>query len=117
MDIFKDLFKPQEKKKVEDQMRVAERSLDHVGMIARKCLEIPVFEQYRKDFQRAQDSMLESMIAYNKSFVQDDRGDTTKYALTMVRLFTKLEDFKSLLRKVENDAKKDLKKEEKDSEK
>lgn len=109
-----DLFKPKKDiLETEDEIMAAERSLNMVGDIARKCLQYDDFGQYKRYYERVESELVETMIKYTKNFVESDKGDCTKYALTMVRLMTKLQDYRFLLRQVELDSKKDVKKEEK----
>lgn len=106
---IRDLFKADSAKEAQEQIHRAQDALDKAAVMAKKCLGMPDFIEYRKDFERAEATMVDTIITYTKSFVESEHGDTTKYALNMVRLVTRIQDFRHLLRSVENDAKRPVK--------
>jgi len=107
---IQDIFKISNSKEAEQEIREAERAIDMTGDIARKCLQYPDFDIYRRDFKRAEDSMINAMIAYTKHSVENGNVTIEKYGMVMMRIVTKLEAYRALLVKVENNAKKDIKK-------
>ncbi len=99
MDI-QELFKPKEKLTAA-QIAEAEKALNLAGEMARQCLELKDFKIFKEKYQDAEAKMVSTMISYTKNFVESANGDVNKYAITMVRLFTKLENLRYLLDTVE----------------
>lgn len=95
------LFKDKELQKLKD----AEESLRIVSDKARQCLGYDDFKSYRDSYVRAESGMLDAIINYTNNFVQSEHGDVNKYAITMIRYITKLQDLRSLLNTIETDAK------------
>ena len=101
---LKKIFQSEGARQIED----AEKSLDLTGDIARTCLATETFKTYRRDYEETEAHLVDTMILYTKNFVESDKGDLTKYALTMVRLMTRLQDLRYLVKRVESDAKKGI---------
>lgn len=80
------------------------RQLNIVGEIARKCLTLQEFETYRREYEEAERKVLDDLIDYTQLYIQNPNGDVVKYAFTVVRLLTRLQDYRSLLKKVTNNA-------------
>lgn len=102
---LRSLFVKNEQKSPEE-LAAAERELDLTGDLARKCLTHEDFNLYKKSYVKTEASLIDSMMIYTKNFVESDHGDVMKYALTMVRLFTKLQHLRYLIKNVEEDSKK-----------
>lgn len=106
---FEDMFEQQ----TEDQKAVLAKANDEakaavkaVGDSARSCINTEAFQSYKRDFERAQDKIVDAMIEYTQIFFSDDNGNIATYGAKMARYITKLQDLKALLTVVENDAKK-----------
>lgn len=108
---IRDIFKAEVAEQAQEEIRRAQEAMDKAALMAKKCLSMPDFIEYRKTFERAEAGMVDTIISYTKSFVESEHGDTTKYALNMVRMVTRLQDFRHLLKSVETDAKRPVKKE------
>lgn len=91
-----------------EKQKEAETSLNLAGDAARKCLSHDDFKRYKAAYEKAEEEMIDLMISYTKNFVESDKGDTGKYAMTMMRLVTKLQDFRALLWDIERDSKRGL---------
>jgi len=103
---LKSVFTSKSQREIEAQLKEADRMIDLTGDIARQCLDYDSFKAYRETYKRTEESIVSTMITYTKNFVESDKGDTTKYALTMVRLLTKLHTLRYLLTSIEADARK-----------
>lgn len=89
-------------------MKEAEESLSLASDMARNCLSMEQFKLFCDSYKRAEATVVDSIILYSKTFVESDKGDTTKFALTVVRLCTRLQDLRYLLNSVENGARKGI---------
>lgn len=108
IDKIRSLFQPQDQKKNEQSIKDAEDQLRGLGELARKCLEAQDFKIYRVSYERTEASIVDALISYTKHFVENPGGDVTKYALTNVRLLTKLENLRFLLNSVQSDVRQDI---------
>jgi len=102
---IRDIFKSADQKESEAQMKSAHQSLNIVGDMARKCLEFDDFKHYRKEYEEAEKRVIESLITYTKNFQESDKSDIGKYAFTVARLITRLQDHRHFLNKIELEAK------------
>lgn len=103
---LKKMFVTKEEQEVKTLMIDADKALSITGELARKCLSYPDFKIFRESYERTERTIVDSLIIYTKNFVESPNGDITKYALTNVRMLTRLQDLRHLLRLVENAAKK-----------
>lgn len=107
-DLLKNIFATKDEKELAASMKEAEKALDMTGDIARKCLGHEDFRTYREAYERTERITVDSLILYTKNFAEADKGDMQKYALTCMRLLTKLQDLRYLVRSIETDSKKGL---------
>lgn len=91
-----------------DQVKEAEKAIDVSGDIARNCLANEDFKLFKDSYARAEVITIDAIIGYTKNFVESENVDLQKYALTIIRLTTKLENLRYLIRTVENTAKKNV---------
>lgn len=110
--IFQDIFKPRDAKEVEKKLKTAEHAMQVASDRARRCLSMEEFKAYRDSFQRASDSLLDALIAYNHQFSISDNGDLNKYAMKVNRLLTKAQDVRELLNTIDTASKRAVKKDE-----
>lgn len=104
MDLKK-LFQPKNKELQDKDIVEAVRMLDLTAKKARKCLEFEDFKHYKTAYIQAEAASIDSLISFAKSFVETPGGDVSKFALTVVRVTTKIETLRYLLRSIENSAK------------
>lgn len=107
-NLLKNIFLTKDQKELNKQLQDAEKSIDLTGDIARKCLGHEDFRLYREQYKRTEASTIDALITYTKNFVESPTGDITKYAMTTMRLLTKLQDLRYLVRSIEIDSKKGL---------
>lgn len=107
-DLLNNIFATKDEKELAQKLKDAEKSIDLTGDIARKCLGHEDFRQYREQYKRTEASIIDALISYTKNFVESPTGDITKYAMTTMRLLTKLQDLRYLVRSIESDSKKGL---------
>ena len=100
-----ELFQHDKNRVAHQDLEPTGKEMDKLALMAQKCLDSTDFVVYRKQFERVEASMIDSIITYTKAFVESDSGDTTKYALNMVRIITRFQDLRSLLKRVETDSK------------
>lgn len=112
---IKDIFKRQTAKEVEEALVAADKTLDVTGDLARRCLSSEDFQHYRRMYASAESSIIDALIIYTKNFAEGGVGDVTKYAFTVMRMLTKLQHLKHLIKSIESDAKRGLS-EEKENE-
>lgn len=93
--------------KPEKEVDEQERSLDRVVSRAKICLNNKDFEEYRKEFVKAEAKMIDSMISFTNIFMGQASGDMSFYGAKIARMITKLSDLRSLVDAVENDARKE----------
>lgn len=98
---LKDIFKP----KSDKDIKAANDMLDLTAQIARKCLEHADFKTYKDSYERTEKATVDSIISYSKSFIETPGGDVSKFAMTIIRLATKLESLRYLVKTIENSAK------------
>lgn len=103
--MFQDLFKPTDEAKDKKAIKSAEASLQIVIDRAKRCLSMEEFKSYRDSFERAEDGIMDSLIAYTHHFSLSDEADITKYAMKVSRLITKVETLRMLLINIETKAK------------
>jgi len=109
MDFFKlkRLFNKEAEK--DNVINEAERLIVNTGDIARKCLTHEDFRLYRDAYIRTERASVNALILYTKNFVENPGGDINKYAITCMRLLTRIQDLRALLNNVDNDAKREEK--------
>lgn len=89
---------PEEK---ENDLKESTRLLNVTAARARACLNNPDFIQFKQDYIAAEARVLNDMIAYTDAYVASPNGDVVKYAFTILRLITRLKDYRSLISKVD----------------
>jgi len=99
---IKSLFKPKDSKEIAQ----AEKDIALTAMIAKKCLEYDDFKLYKASYERTEAATINSLLTFTKEFIETPGGDINKYALTTMRLLTKLESLRYLVRTIENNSKK-----------
>jgi len=109
---FEDIFKTNEVDA--ESIKEAAKKIDEAGKAARKCLTLQEFQIYRQAFEKAQEAIINKMIQYDSAFFASEHGDMPKYGATMARFVTKIKDLRILLNKVEGDANRSVKNEEKE---
>jgi hypothetical protein len=102
---IRDIFKSADQKESEAQIKSAHQSLNMVGDMARKCLEFEDFKHYRKEYEDAERGIVDALIVFTKNFHESDKSDIGKYAFTVSRLITRLQDYRHLLNKIDREAK------------
>jgi hypothetical protein len=107
MTDIKNLFQP---KKDDKEIAQAERMLDLTAEKARICLSQSDFKIFRESYTRTESAMIEALISYSKNYIEGN-GDLSRYALTMMRICTKIETVRYLLRTIESQAKRNTDKE------
>ena len=108
--IFSEMFKPRDAKEVEKKLKTAEHAMQVASDRARRCLSMEEFKAYKDSFQRASDSLLDALIAYNHQFSLSENGCIEKYAMKVNRLLTKAQDVRELLNVIETASKRGVKK-------
>jgi len=97
-----------DERQTKKELAQTEEKINIAGDVARACLGNENFGVYRKRYQDASDTLMDTLISYTKRFVEGDGGDITKYALTVVRMITKMQHLRYLLKTVEIDSKRGL---------
>lgn len=97
---FDEMFKAEEKP---DQQIDEQISL--VGDIARVCLAMEEFKSYRKQYEAAEQKMVQTMLMLTESF-NAGRVDLTTYGAKMLVYMTRVKDLRMLLDAVLVDSKK-----------
>ena len=81
------------------------------GDIGRVCLGLPQFKQYRDQYAKMEQKVIDELILEAANFCVS--GDSTeKFGAKCLVKLTRIRDLRSLVSKVENDAKKDVEKKE-----
>lgn len=104
-DLLKNVFRIKDREK---EIKEAEKAIDLSGDIGRICLAYPDFKSYRESYERTEKITIDALIGYSKNFIESPHGDLNKYAMTTLRLLTKLETIRYLVRSIESDSKKGL---------
>lgn len=107
-DLLRNIFPNKDVKRTQQEISEAEKALVITGDIARRCLSHEDFRTYRESYERTEKTTVDALISYTKLFVESPNGDITKYALTTMRLLTKLQDLRYLVKSIESDSKKGL---------
>ena len=81
-----------------------QKKLHSIGESARACLNTGVFVNYKEQFEKAYDNILDAMIKYTNDFCADPNGNVSLYALKMARYVQKIQDLKILIKQVEVDS-------------
>ena len=97
-----------DEQKISNRLKDVDTELDHAGDLARKCLQYDDFKSYRKIYEKTESSLVDVLILYTKNFVESETGTIDKYAITVVRLITKLQNLRYLLKKIDSDSKRGL---------
>lgn len=83
------------------------------GDIGRLCLGLPQFKQYRDQYEKMEQKVIDEMIIDAANFCVS--GDSTeKFGAKCLVKLTRLRDLRSLVTKIETDAKKGIDKKEKE---
>ncbi len=81
------------------------------GDLARSCLSLPQFKQYREQYEKMEAKVIDEMVQEAASFCAS--GDSIeKFGSKCLVKLTRIRDLRSLVTKIENDAKKDMPKKE-----
>ena len=81
------------------------------GEIGRLCLGLPQFKQYRDQYAKMEQKVIDELIIEAANFCVS--GDSTeKFGAKCLVKLTRIRDLRSLVSKVESDAKKDVEKKE-----
>jgi hypothetical protein len=112
---IKDIFTRRPATDIQEALAEADKVLDVTGDMARVCLSSEDFQHYRKMYQHAEAAIMDTLIIYTKNFAEGPSGSTEKYAFTVMRMLTKLQHLKHLIKSIESDAKRGLS-EEKENE-
>lgn len=99
-------------KHAEEKIEKAELAIQASSDRARRCLELEEFKSYTESFKHAEDAVMDALISYNNQFSVSEGGDVFKYAMKVNRLLTKAEVARQLLKTVESQAKRGVKKKE-----
>jgi len=102
---FNDMFKPQDVKALEKADKQVEEKLSMTGAVARYCLNSSSFQKYRRQYQSAEEKMIQAMMMCTESYMAG-RFDLTSYGSKMLVYITRLKALRSLLDTVTLDSKK-----------
>ena len=102
IDKLKSLFNFGDSPK-EETPKTAEQ-IKLTGDIARNCLSLPAFQTYRKAYAELEEAVIGDMIKEAATF-SVDQTDISKFGARCLVKLTRLRDLRSLLTKVEADAK------------
>lgn len=104
---WEDLFKPKDDHTSKERRQEARKRIDEAIAAGKKALNTPEFAFYREKLEKAQASIVDSMILYTNEFFRDNVGDMAKYGANMARFMTRITTLRALLNQVESDARKD----------
>ena len=102
--MLKDIFKDKDVKDIDNAISDLDSQLRITGDRARLCLNHNDFKAYRESYKRLEESVVDFMLAYNKSFQKDASG-VEKYAFVISGYLTRLQVLKSLVSTIETQAK------------
>lgn len=89
-----------------DKEEKSQADLKLTGDIARKCLSMEQFRQYREYYERAEASVIDELL--NEALAAYGDGDLAKFGSRCLIKLTRLRDLRSLLTKVAVDSRKGL---------
>lgn len=98
-DAFKD------PKDLEVNMKESLAAINKAVLNAQKCLASEAFQEYKKSYLEAKDKILDAMLKYHNGFFLQSNQDLSAYAMNMCRFMQRVLDLRSLLVKVEAQAK------------
>jgi hypothetical protein len=105
MNDLKHLFQPKPKKA--EEIAQAEKMLDLAADKARVCIGYDDFKHYKQAYEQAERTTTDLLIGFSKNFIEG-QGGQDRYAMVMLRLTTKLEVLRYLLKTIESNAKRGL---------
>jgi hypothetical protein len=79
--------------------------INMIAATAKNCLSLEQFKTYRKQYESAEEKMVQAMLMLTESF-NAGRLDLTTYGSKMLVYMTRLKDLRMLLDTITNDAKK-----------
>ena len=74
---------------------------------AKVALNTPECEAYRKKMVEVREQLIQSLVGYTNTAMQNDTIDITSYGVKVMRIVTRIQDMNLLLSEIEKDLRKE----------